>query len=131
MDRQDRVGIGAVEELGPSAGSADLVSISDALRDDEHDGVDRLRQVLAPGDEPAFPLALSRVMPSVSLVAAIGPIILAPDDHRRLDQLVGDRCGERVAEDDLILRRVLVRRSGKSEQHPRVEVADGVEKAGP
>ena len=64
------------------------------------------------------------VTPSLSLRQRVLPVVLAPDDDRGLDQLVGDRGGERVAEDDLVVRRLLVRRRRQPDEDPRVEITD-------
>src|SRR5690349_21427607 len=55
-------------------------------------------------------------------------VIPAPDDDWRLDQLVGNRCCQRIAEDDLLFWRLLVRRSGEADEHPGVEVANRLRK---
>ena len=125
MHDQDRVGELAAEELRRAEDRAVLVGIVDVLGDDEHHRIDRCGTRRA-ARRRRSPLASrsSSVTPSVSLVSGVRPIVLPADDHRRLDELVGDRGGERIAEDDLVLRRLLVRRRRQADQHPRVEVAD-------
>jgi hypothetical protein len=52
-------------------------------------------------------------------------VVLAPHDDRSLDELVRDGCREGVAKDDLILRRLLVRRRRQPDEDPRVKVTNG------
>ena len=61
----------------------------------------------------------------------IGEVVLAPDDHRRLDVAVRDRLRQRVAVDDLLGRRLGMRRRRQTDEQMGIEVAHGLRERRP
>lgn len=118
MDDEDRIGVPTREELARAKDRTVLFRVGDVLGYDEHDRVDGRhpgRRGVG-GDRLALRIEQRRAVGELG--QRILPVIPTPDDDRRLDEPVGDRCRERVAKDDLAIRRLLVGRRSQSDEHP-------------
>jgi len=106
----------------------DSVGILNALRHNQHDGIDWLDAVRQCVDGKSVRLGVEQGHPVSELRQRVGSIVPPPNDHGSLDQFVGDGSGQRVPEDDLLFRRRLVWCSRESDENPRIEVTDRLRK---
>jgi hypothetical protein len=131
VNGEDGVGIAAVEEARLPDEVGDLLCAPDRLRDHEQDGVDGLEAVRRAPLLHRRPLRFEEAHGVLELRERLLPaIVLPPHEHRRLHELVRDRGGERVAVDDLLARRLLVRRRREPDERVRPERADRVRERG-
>jgi len=94
---------------------------------DQHQRADRRRSSFAAVADERLLLGLEQPRAIEQLRVLVGPIVLAPNDHRRLDEPVSDGRRERVAEDDrhaFLDELLLVGRRRQADHRQRVEIAD-------
>ena len=101
MHRQDTLDVATTSETRIRQDRRDLVGFGNRRRDHQHDRDDGLRAGLGAPPCDGFGLELEETDPVKQLGLEVRTIILAPDKHRGLDELVGDRRNERIPVDDL------------------------------
>src|SRR6266511_4229718 len=131
VDRQHLIGEAPAGELLVTQNRFDLVGFGDAACYHQHDGIHRRLAALLtpPGNGRLLELQEANAVEQLGL--RVSAVVLAADDDRGLNELVGDGGRQRVAVDDQLLRGLLVRRGGQANEHVRAEVADGVGEGGP